>query len=94
MKIKWIVVIHVDFKWSEVSIGISHSNLIHADLQRSSRQTSPHSGLRIDPRLRLQPVQLHTKPVGKERGRRKDAETHNRGPEQATGMTAKQCMKF
>lgn len=93
MEVTWIVVIHIDIKWSAVSIGISHRNLIHADLQ-SPRQTSAHSRLRIDPRLRLEPVRVQTKPVGKERGSRKDAETHNRGPEQATGMTAKQCMKF
>lgn len=81
MEVKWIAVIHVDIKWSEVSTtGTSHSNLIHNDLQRSARENSMHSEIRIDPRLRLQ-LLVHTKPVGKERWNRKDAETHNRGPE-------------
>lgn len=81
MEVKWIAGIHIDIKWSEVSTGISHSNLIHNDLQRSARENYMHSEIRIDPRLRLQLVQVHTKPVGKERGNRKDAKTHNRGPE-------------
>lgn len=81
MEVTWIAVIHIDFKWSEVSNGVSHSNLIHDDLQRNAKENSMLSGLRIDPRLRLQLVLVHTSPTGLERGNRKDAETNNRGPE-------------
>lgn len=59
MEVKWIAVIHIDLKWSEVSTGVSHSNLIHDDLQRNAKENSMLSGLRIDPRLRLQLVLVH-----------------------------------